>query len=320
MFSRRLLLKGSLAAGALQALPFSVQARTVNAPFPIFDSHAHFHTIDPDNYPLKSDVFERTVDLVRGNPATSQKVLKFWDDAGIMLGTGVQYFSAFGTDNSYLLDVSAANPARVLPVVILSPTDPATPAKLHELARSGNIAGVRFTGLDENGEHTCLTEAAIPSWEAIDELGLVAVLMLFGGDANAAMGKVRKFAMRFPNVKIVLDHCGFPDPAAFPNTFGFTTQHHSLSGHENVHFKFTSYLMFLTLDPAGIDLTGFMNYAADLYGAQQMLWGSDFGNLQEDHFAYLQRALDATAQMPYEARKAIFFDTAYKLFVPGGAR
>ena len=47
---------------------------------------------------------------------------------------------------------------------------------------------------------------------------------------------------------------------------------------------------------------------------------SSLGNTQGDHFAYLQRTLDATEQMPYAARRAIFFDTAYKLFGSGRTR
>ncbi len=52
-------------------------------------------------------------------PITPEVLTKYWDEAGILMGTGVQYNTVYGTDNTYLLDVSAANPGRFIPVVIL---------------------------------------------------------------------------------------------------------------------------------------------------------------------------------------------------------
>lgn len=52
-----------------------------------------------------------------------------------------------------------------------------------------------------------------------------------------------------------------------------------------------------------------------------MLGGSDIGNTPgtlDQHYALLQRMVDATAHMKDEDRRAIFFDTANKVFVPGG--
>jgi hypothetical protein len=52
-----------------------------------------------------------------------------------------------------------------------------------------------------------------------------------------------------------------------------------------------------------------------------MVWGSDLGNTpgtMDEHYALLQRQLDATAHMKAADRKAMFYDTAVKVFVPGG--
>jgi len=314
MLDRRTVLKTGLAAAALQSAPLLARATKVGAPFPIYDTHAHFYTNDPARYPFRSTIAERTLIRARTHPATVETVLRFWDDAGIMMGTGVQYNSAYEYDNSYLLDACAAHPARILPIVILPPTDPSTPETLRKLVSENGIVGVRFTGLADQGGFPFLTEAALPAWEAANELGIAVVLIAYGGDVNATMGKLHEFATRFPDVRIVLDHLGFPDPAALPGSFGFTPMHHALAAHRNIYYKFTSYLMLLTLDPAGTDLKAFMHYAVDLYGPDRMIWGSDFGNAEGDHFAHLQRALDATGDMPYGTRRAMFFDTAYRLF------
>lgn len=318
MFNRRTLLKGSLAAAALQAIPARAHSTKVKAPFPIFDTHAHFYTNQPDKYPFQSAIAEQALAKAQRHPIDPAAVLHFWDDAGIVMGTGVQYNTTYGTDNSYLLHVCSEDPAHFLPVVILPPTDPGTPAMLRKLAKDNRIVAVRFMGRPVDGEYPFLSEAAVPAWEAVSELGIAIVLMPFGGELNHAMGRVHEFATRFPKARIVLDHLGYPDPKLSPDTFGLAPMHFALSAHRNIYYKFTSYLTFLMLDTNKIDLRSFLDYAIDLYGPDRMIWGSDYGNTEGDHLAYLQRAIDATAHRPYAERKAMFFDTAYRLFVPGG--
>jgi len=322
MFDRRTLIKGGLAATALGAMPLRAHETVVKAPFPIYDTHAHFYTNQPDKYPFQATHSrygaEHMIAKAMANPMTPEAVFKFWDDAGILMGTGVQYNSAYSTDNSYLLDVAAEHPARILSVVILDPLDAATPDKLRTMTRENKITGVRFMGMPRDGDYVFFSDAARPAWEAASELGIVVVLMPFGGDANFAMGRVHEFATRYPNVNLVLDHMGFPNPKEHPETFGFTPMHHALAAHKNVFYKHTTFLMIEQIDKSGVKLSDFMDYAVGLYGPNQFVWGSDIGNSEEDDLAYLQKAVDATAHMPYATRRAIFFDTAYKLFVPGG--
>src|SRR4029079_17820216 len=79
-------------------------------------------------------------------PMNPQAVFAFWDQVGVEMGTGVQYNSTYGTDNSYLLDVSKQYPKRILPVVIPAPVDPATPATLQKWASGNHLTAVRYSG------------------------------------------------------------------------------------------------------------------------------------------------------------------------------
>ncbi len=324
MIDRRLLLKGGLAAAALGSLPLRAAQppRKVNAPFPIFDTHPHFFTPDTAKYPFKPDITAAARTKVMTEPMTHDMVVKqYWDQAGITKGTGVQYNTVYGTDNTYLLDVCKSDPKRVLPVVILPATDPKTPDTLRRLTRQNKLAGVRLFGSPVNGEFEFLSEAAVPSWKAVDDLGIAMVLMLVGGDLNRTMHRVHEFAVRFPNVRIVLDHLGYPNPATSPETFGLTPNHLAIAPHRNLYWKLTSFHLTTRIDTAKADLKGFVDYVAKLYGPDRMVWGSDIGNTPgtlDQHFALLQRMLDATSHMSLADRRAIFHDTADKLFVPGG--
>ena len=322
MFDRRLLLKGGLAATALGAMPLRAhETKLKNAPFPIYDTHPHFYTSDTASYPFKPDITPRGSDPATNNPMTPEVIFDYWDQAGILMGTAVQYNTVYGTDNSYTLDVSAAHPGRILPVVILSATDPATPDTLRRMTHENGIAGVRLFGSPINGEFAFFTEEAKPAWDAIAELGIVAILMLVGGDLNRTMGRVHEFAMRYPNVNIVLDHLGYTNPDNSPETYGLTPNHFAVAPHRNLYWKLTSFHITTQIDRTGSDLKGFFEFVAELYGADRMMWGSDIGNTHgttEYHLGLLQRAIDATEDMAYAERKAIFFDTPHRLFVPGG--
>ena len=163
-------------------------------------------------------------------PMTPAVIFKLWDEVGVERGCGVQYNSTYGTDNRYLLDVSAQYPKRVVPVVILSPTDPATPEALARMAQENHISGVRFTGApDSSGNYVFLSDGALPAWEAANKLGLVIVLMPIGDQLPKAVKKVGELAERYPNVNIVLDHIGFPHPETLPATFGLTPDHLALT-------------------------------------------------------------------------------------------
>ncbi len=322
MIDRRVFLTGGLATAALATLPSRAFAAKVNAPFPIFDTHPHFYSPSSARYPHKPDIAANARTKATNEPMTPEVVVKqYWDEAGITMGTGVQYNTVYGTDNTYLLDVSKADPTRVLPVVILAATDPKTPDALRRMTRENTIAGVRLFGSPVNGEFEFFSDAAIPSWQAVDELGIAMVLMLVGGDLNRTMGRVQEFAKRYPNMRIVLDHLGYPDPKTSPSTFGLTPNHLAVAGQKNLYWKLTSFHLTTRLDPAKADLKGFFDYVAKLYGTDHMVWGSDIGNTPgtiDAHLALLQRQVDATAHWSASDRKAFFHDTARKVFVPGG--
>jgi predicted TIM-barrel fold metal-dependent hydrolase len=251
-------------------------------------------------------------------PMRPEVIFKLWDEVGIERGCGVQYNSVYATDNRYLLDVSAKYPKRIVPVVILAPTDTATPDSLARMAKENHISGVRFTGTpDASGNFVFLSDAALPAWEAANKLGLVIVLMPIGDKVPLAMKRVGELAGRYPNVNIVLDHIGFPHPEALPATFGLTPDHLALAAHKNVYYKYTTLLIEQVQD-AKVPLKDFMHHMVGVYGADHLVWGTDIGNSEVDLVEYIKHAIDSTDGLPLSQRKDVFYNTARKVFVPGG--
>jgi predicted TIM-barrel fold metal-dependent hydrolase len=321
MLKRRTFLASTLVTAAAASLSRAALSKPL-APFKLYDTHAHFYTNEPDRYPFNAKGArygaEKMIAKAMATPMTPEVIFRLWDEVGIELGCGVQYNSTYATDNRYLLDISAKYPKRIVPVVILAPTDPATPATLARMARENRISGVRFTGSpDPSGSFVFLSDAALPAWEAANELGLVIVLMPLGNQVPQAMKRVGELAGRFPNVNIVLDHIGFPKPQDIPATFGLTPDHLALAARKNVYYKYTT-LLIEQVHEAKVPLNDFVRHMVDVYGADQMVWGTDIGNSEVDLVEYIKHALDSTDGLKLAQRKDIFYNTARKVFVPGG--
>lgn len=321
MINRRRFLTSTLAVAAAASLPELAFGKPL-APFKLFDTHAHFYTNEPDKYPFQAKGArygsERMIAKAMATPMTPDVIFKVWDDVGIEMGCGVQYNSTYATDNRYLLDVAKKYPKRIVPVVILAATDPASPATLARMAKEDRISGVRFTGTpDPSGNYTFLSDAAAPMWEAANKLGLVIVLMPIGDKVQGAMKRVGELAQRYPNVNIVLDHIGFPKPGELPATFGLTPDHLALAQRKNVYYKYTT-LLIEQVQETKVPLKDFMNHMVGVYGADHMVWGTDIGNSEVDLHEYVKHALDSTDGMKLAQRKDIFYNTAKKVFIPGG--
>src|SRR5690606_21390569 len=160
MLNRRTVLTSALAVTALGGLRNFARAQSAR-PFKLFDCHAHFYTNEPEKYPFDARTArygpERMIAKAMANPMTPEVVFKFWEEAGIELGLGVQYSSTYYTDNSYLLDIAAQHPDRIIPIVILDAVDPATPATLERMAREPHCRRARH-GKRESGRRLPVAE------------------------------------------------------------------------------------------------------------------------------------------------------------------
>jgi predicted TIM-barrel fold metal-dependent hydrolase len=327
MMKRRTFLASTLATTTASLL--SRPLLSAEPALKLFDTHAHFYTSDASKYPFNASGSrygaERMIAKATAKPMTPEVVFAFWDKVGVEMGTGVQYNSTYATDNSYLLDVSLQHPDRILPVVILAPVDPATPATLQRFARESRLTAVRFSGSpNAKGEVPFLSDAAHDTWAAANELGIGVVLMVLGSNIPASLGKVGEFADRYPNVKVIMDHIAFPRPELLPQSFGLTPEHIAMAQHRNIYYKFTSFL--ISEMEAGaqaaskpmVEIKPFLHHMVETFGADHMVWGSDHGNVEVDDVAYVQRAIDASDGLSSAEKHAFFYDTAKSVFIAGG--
>src|SRR6185369_13053255 len=199
MIKRRTFVASAVAAAAASSLPRG--AFSAGPSVKLFDTHAHFYTNEPDKYPFNATGArygaERMIAKASANPMNPKTVFAFWDQVGVEMGTGVQYNSTYGTDNSYLLDVSRQYPKRILPVVILNPTDAATPDLLRKWAKDNHLTAVRYSGSPnpQADNLAFFSDAAQNMWNTCNELGICVVLMILGNNTSPAVKKVAEYAV-----------------------------------------------------------------------------------------------------------------------------
>ena len=321
MMHRRTLLASALTMAATASLSKTAFAAQP-APFKLYDTHCYFYTGDVAKYPPRPDVAEAVKTRTMARPTVPEYNFGLWDANGVEMGCGVQYNALYFADNRYLLDVAKQHPQRIVPVVILVPEDSATPATLARMAKENRIAGVRTFQLpDAEGNMPLTADASKGTWEAANALGLTIVLFLNPAKEPqalpAALTKIAALAARYPNANICIDHLTLSAATKFGSDFGLGLQHRALAQHKNIYFKYTTFVTE-ALHAANVPAKDFFEHAVGLYGADHLVWGSDQGNTVGDYSDFVKTALDAAAGLPVAQQKAIFYNTAKRIFVPGG--
>ena len=190
----------------------------------------------------------------------------------------VQAHGAYGSDNSYVLDALQAAPERVVGVVIVDPADPDPAARLRELAAVPGCHGVRLFGIGTEPPTWFDGDAGVALWDTAVDLDLRIVATLLAPD----LPRLSTMLARHPDVPVVLDHCGFPDLRGGPSFPGLAPVL-ALAGHRGLHLKVTSHV----LEAAGEHAAAFVERLADAFGAERLVWGSDYPQTHDRTYAEL---------------------------------
>lgn len=287
----------------------------------LFDSHAHVFTGDVARYPIDvTNAKERPESLIqriRDNPVDETRLLAEWDAAGVSGGTAVQYNSIYKTDNRYMLDVVDANPGRISAVLILDATRPDTPAQLTELAKAHDVVGLRlfgFPGPDEDYPWFD-SPAAHETWKAVADNGLAMDMMYVPAPPTLnVIGRIVALARRFPDMPVILDHCGWPHTdRGDEGTIG--PELLATRDVRNIQFKFTG-INFNRFAPTDIDPARFVRHMVDTFGAERLMWGSDVGNTKESYADMVAQATAATSLLDDAERAAVLHDNGRRVLGP----
>jgi predicted TIM-barrel fold metal-dependent hydrolase len=205
--------------------------------------------------------------------------------------------------------------------VVQDAEDPATPDRIGQFVEQHGLAGVRLTGArGSDGSFPWLeSPAAQRTWAAVNAAGLVMDLMtLPPASSLPAMAAYARLARQYPRVRLVLDHCAWPD-AAGPPDFGLGAGHRALLAQRNIYFKFTTVNLELWRN-AQVSAGDALRHFAAVLGADRLMWGSDIGNSAGLYGEMVSRVVAASSRLSRRDRRQLLHDTAQLVMVAGGHR
>lgn len=282
----------------------------------VVDAHCHIISEDVTGYP-EAPIGGKQSQWAAARPVTAEGMVARMDESGIDQAVLVQATTNYGYDNSYVLDSSRRRPERFVAVGTVDPLRPDAADNLKTAAGEGGLSGVRlFTSgstVPTQGEWFIAPET-FPFWEQAAELALPVCLQMRLGAATKALVELLE---RFPEVKVLLDHIGYPDIAASPAHAGAEVA--ELAAHPGLHLKLT-HRNLERLRDAGEQAGDFLGPVVEAFGAERIAWGSNCPAAEQSLPELLTLAREVLAGLPEHDRQEIFAGTARRLYPSlGGA-
>jgi len=276
----------------------------------IIDSHCHVLSEDTAAYPLAPLGGKQSV-WAAERPVTADGLLARMDTVGIARAVLVQATTAYGYDNSYVVDSARRHPDRFAAVGTVDPLAEGAADGLRSATDKG-LAGVRlFTnGSTVSEQGLWFAEAATdPFWAAAAETGIPVCLQLkLGEDTTPVLVDLLE---RHPRAVILLDHCGYPDVSGDLATAAEPLV--ALATNPGLHLKLT-HRTLEGLDAAGASAGEFLNPVVSAFGSDRIAWGSNCpaaAQPLDELFALAGRVLSVVSE---DARQDILGNTARRLY------
>jgi L-fuconolactonase len=274
------------------------------------DTHCHVISPDQSKYP-RAPLGGKQSGWASSRPVTAEELAAWMDKAGIWQAVLVQASTAYGYDNSYVLDSCARWPERFVAVGTFDPLEAGAPSRLEDAIGRADLAGVRLftTGstMASQGEWFAASET-FDFWRAAGELDVTVCLQMRLGAATA---QLRSVLERFPSVKVLLDHMGYPDIAASPSAAG--SQVAELAQYPGLHLKLT-HRSLEPLRDAGQEAEAFLDPVVKAFGPERIAWGSNFPAAEQPLAELVDLARGVLDVLPESARVQIFSGTAQRLY------
>jgi L-fuconolactonase len=278
-------------------------------PARVIDIHPHIIAADTKRYPL-APIGGHQSEWSRTRPVSTEQMLKAMDAAGIAKSAMVQASTCYGHDNSYVADAVAAHPDRftgVFSVDVLA-------ADASERIRYW--VGRKLTGLRLFTFGSTMTEQAswlddprsYPAWQTASDLGLPICLQMSPSAFPQMIGMIE----RFPNVRVILDHCARPVLNDGP-PYTQAQSLFNLAKYPTVHLKLTQRNFIESQNGMATPETFFPKLVG-AFGAQRLAWGSNYPASEGSLADLLALARRTLACLPESDFEWIFHKTAQTLY------
>jgi len=255
----------------------------------IFDAHVHVVADDRQIYPMRPEAA-----LPEGFHSSADWLVQLMDDngvAGALLVQGLWY----GEDNGYFLDSIRRFPGRFASLGhVPDPFAPDAPDKLAQQYHEQGMRGMRIRVLEDWKAEGVAARRADPMIRRAGELGVPIQFLTHRADRQPIVLDV---ARRFPDVKFITDHLGFPEIEEgypYPSSSAFF----QCGRLPNCYAKVSCHGEFSHRPYPWADLREFQKLTLEAYGAERLMWGSNYPMLM-DRFSYTERLDVVRRELPF---------------------
>ncbi len=275
----------------------------------INDTHTHVISPDSARYPV-DPIGGRQSEWSKAHPVDAEGLVSALDDAGIARAVVVQASTVYGHDNRYVVDALRAHPDRFVGVYSIDSIAPDAVEKI-EYWQAQGLSGFRLftTGTTMPGQASWLGhEDSHPAWAYAEAQRIPVCLQM----TMQGLPALRGLLERFPEVRVLLDHCARPDlsdGAPYDNA----RELFDLAAFPGVHLKLTN----RTLDTAAKGAStpaAFLEKLVAAYGAGRIAWGSNFPAAEGTLPELLGTASEALSFLPKADQELILGGTAEKFY------
>ncbi|GAA3547257.1 hypothetical protein GCM10022222_33580 [Amycolatopsis ultiminotia] len=276
----------------------------------LVDTHCHIISDDLARYP-RAPIGGKQSGWAGTRPVTAEGMADRMAEAGIDQAVLVQATTAYGYDNSYVLDSRAQRPGKFIAVGTVDPLRPDAADNLAAVTGDGGLSGVRLftTGstVATQGEWFAAPET-YPFWAKAGELGVTVCLQMRLGPATA---QLHELLDRFPSTRVLLDHMAYPDITASPAAAGAEVA--KLAVHPGLHLKLT-HRSLEPLQAAGDEAAAFLDPVLTAFGAGRIAWGSNLPAAEQSLPELVALARQVLKGLPESQQQEIFAGTARRLY------
>lgn len=239
----------------------------------IVDIHPHIVSPDTKTYPL-APLGGTQSTWSSERPTPYQMLLDAMNEAGVAKAAIVHSSTAYGYDNSYVVDAVAAVPQRftaVCSIDVLAPD--AVKTFDHWLSRGCTGMRLFTTGSTLPDQATFFADPkSYPFWEHAAAKNIPVCMQM----KQEGIPLLRQVMDRFPQVTIILDHLArapFEDGPPYAKAEDFF----ALAKYQQVYLKVTP----INVSPktwGKATPETFFGKLIDTFGAERIAWGSNFPN------------------------------------------
>jgi L-fuconolactonase len=232
----------------------------------IVDTHVHVWEIDPPRYPVGPTAPGWTA--LPDEPGTADELIAEMDEQGVDWCVLVQ--TSWSTwDNGYIADSVARFPNRLIGHGLIDPQDPYNAQTARYWVQERGLAGFRFHPMYYPDEPILLTAQNEPLWEEIAALDVVIQFHTRPEQAD----QVTVIAQRYPHLRLIIDHMGYPQVEAGPAAFQPILD---LARQENLYFKLSDVHGRSKASYPYTDVHPYIRLLLNAFGSQRTIWGTGY--------------------------------------------